>query len=145
MYPDQNVPPSDGLHWTGPYKNWNGRCAVCHATGYDAGYDPDTETYRSTQSEIGVGCEACHGPGAGHVEWTRGDGEAARIANSGFPADLSTPEGLIQQCAGCHSRREAFFDHSPEPGTPYHDAYNLSLLRPGSYYPDGQIRDEVYV
>ncbi|WP_170791490.1 HEAT repeat domain-containing protein [Ruegeria lacuscaerulensis] len=143
LYPDQNVPPSDALHWTGPYKSWNARCGVCHATGYDTGYDPASDTYQTTQAEIGVGCEACHGPGRDHVGWAQGAGEPP--LNFGFSADLSTPQGLIQQCAGCHSRREAFFDGNPEPGTAYHDAYNLSLLRPGLYYPDGQIRDEVYV
>jgi predicted CXXCH cytochrome family protein len=30
------------------------------------------------------------------------------------------------------------------PGTPYHDAYGLSLLRPGTYHPDGQILQEDY-
>jgi hypothetical protein len=28
------------MHWTGPYKNWNARCAECHATGYKKNYDP---------------------------------------------------------------------------------------------------------
>lgn len=27
LYPDQDLPPGDGLHWTGPYKTWNARCA----------------------------------------------------------------------------------------------------------------------
>jgi predicted CXXCH cytochrome family protein len=55
------------------------------------------------------------------------------------------PEIEIQQCAGCHSRREAFQDGNPLPGTPFHDAYRLALLRPGLYHADGQILDEVYV
>lgn len=143
LYPDQNVPPSDALHWTGPYKSWNARCGVCHATGYDAGYDAAKDRYQTTQAEIGVGCEACHGPGRDHVNWA--GSPVTPPENYGFSADLSTREGLIQQCAGCHSRREAFLDSSPIPGTAYHDAYNLSLLRPGLYHPDGQIQDEVYV
>ena len=61
--------------------------------------------------------------------------------------DFSTrgTEATIQQCATCHSRREPFGEGNPLPGTPYHDAYNLSLLRPGLYHADGQILDEVYV
>ena len=51
----------------------------------------------------------------------------------------------IEQCASCHSRRESLEDGNPVPGTPFHDAYNLGLLRPGLYQPDGQILDEVYV
>jgi len=69
LYPDQDLPAGDGLHWTGPYKNWNGRCAECHATGFVKNYDPRSRTYDSTQAEIGVGCEACHGPGEAHVAW----------------------------------------------------------------------------
>ena len=71
LYPDQNLPPGDGLHWTGPYKNWNARCAECHATGFVKNYDARSRTYDSRQAEIGVGCEACHGPGEAHVTWAK--------------------------------------------------------------------------
>ena len=58
---------------------------------------------------------------------------------------MSQPAQAIEQCASCHSRREPFLEGNPVPGTPYHDTYNLSLLREGSYDADGQILDEVYV
>ena len=148
LYPDQDLPPDDGLHWTGPYKTWNARCAECHATGYEKNYDPVTRSYASTQSEIGVGCEACHGPGSAHIGWaeTLATSQAAPApANYGFSADFSDTEATIQQCATCHSRREAHLDGNPVPGTPYHDSYNLAVLRPGLYHADGQILDEVYV
>jgi hypothetical protein len=35
-------------------------------------------------------------------------------------------------------------DGNPVPGTAYHDAYSLALLRPGQYEADGQILDEVF-
>ncbi len=143
LYPELNPPPSDAMHWSGPYKSWNGRCAVCHATGYEAEYDPDTRSYASVQAEIGVGCETCHGPGAAHLAWAETP-DAPPPAQHGL-AELSDPAGFLDTCGGCHSRREAFTDASVPAGTPYHDAYNLSLLRPGLYWPDGQIRDEVYV
>jgi predicted CXXCH cytochrome family protein len=152
LYPDLNLPPSDGLHWTGPYKNWNGRCAACHATGFVKNYDPRTRTYASMQAETGVGCEACHGPGEAHVAWAKDpskfetanwfDIDALGLAHS-FPR--SKPEAEIQQCAGCHSRREPFGDGNPLPGTAFHDAYRLALMREGLYHADGQIQDEVYV
>ena len=147
LYPDQDLPPDDGLHWTGPYKNWNARCAECHATGFEKNYDPETRTYTSKQTEIGVGCEACHGPGSAHIDWTAGQGVADGLGDTGFLTSWGKgqTELEIQQCAGCHSRREAHVDGNPLPGTPYHDAYNLALLRPGLYTPDGQILDEVYV
>ncbi|MBU3028742.1 tetratricopeptide repeat protein [Paracoccus sp. XHP0099] len=145
LYPDQDLPPDDGLHWTGPYKTWNARCAECHATGYEKNFDPRTKTYASTQAEIGVGCEACHGPARQHLDWARAATTQDPPPNYGFRVDFSDREAAIQQCATCHSRRESHLDGNPLPGTPYHDAYNLALLRPGLYQADGQIEDEVYV
>ncbi|MFA3915584.1 multiheme c-type cytochrome [Ruegeria hyattellae] len=146
LYPDQDLPPDDGLHWTGPYKNWNARCAECHATGYRRNYGQRTRSYAADQAEIGVGCEACHGPGSAHLDWTTGKAPADGLSDYGFTMDFASgSEALIGQCAGCHSRREALADGNPLPGTPYHDAYTLALLRPGQYHADGQILDEVYV
>jgi len=147
LYPDQDLPPDDGLHWTGPYKTWNARCAECHATGFRKNYDPARGDYASTQVELGVGCEACHGGGGQHVAWARQDAETRGEppANAGFAVDFSDTEAAIQQCATCHARREAHLEGNPPPGTPFHDAYNLALLRPGLYHADGQILDEVYV
>lgn len=146
LYPDQRLPPDDGLHWTGPYKNWNARCAECHATGFEKNYDARSRTYASTQAEIGVGCESCHGPGSAHLGWTEGHPVAADLDRYGFTMDFTQgAEVAIQQCAGCHSRREAQGNGNPLPGTSYGESYTLSLLQQGLYHADGQILDEVYV
>ena len=151
LYGDGAPPPRDGLHWTGPYKNWNGRCAECHATGFQKNYEEKERQYSSRQAEIGVGCEACHGPGEAHTAWAKHPEGYVSPFNgtdqAGLLIDFSKGQQQteVQQCAGCHSRREPFDDRNPLPGTPFHDAYRLSLLRPGLYYPDGQILDEVYV
>lgn len=152
LYPDQVLPKGDGLHWSGPYKNWNARCAECHATGFEKNYDARQDSYASQSAEIGVGCEACHGPGSSHVAWAETVAKSPSPAvvppaGYGFSMDFATAgtEATIQQCASCHSRREPLGDSSPPPGTPFHDAYTLALLRPGLYHADGQILDEVYV
>lgn len=150
LYPDQKLFAGDGLHWTGPYKNWNARCAECHATDFKKNYAPRTRTYASTQSEIGVGCEACHGPGEAHLAWAE-QLETTQtpwtgLTDSGLTIDMSAGgETYLQQCATCHARREPFEDGNPLPGTPFHDSYRLSTLRDGTYHADGQILDEVYV
>ncbi|MEO1091354.1 MAG: cytochrome c3 family protein [Pseudomonadota bacterium] len=146
VFPDHVVHgPSDGLHWTGPYKSWNARCAECHATGYSRNYDQATRSYAPRQAEIGVGCEACHGPGQAHVNWAEAPGAFSGTGN-GLTFDIAaSAEAEIQQCAQCHSRREPFLDGNPPPGIAFHDAYRLALLRPGLYHADGQIREEVYV
>ena len=152
LYPEQELKLDDGFHWSGPYKNWNGRCAECHATGFEKNYNLKSRKYGSTQAEIGVGCEACHGPGEAHVVWADGAGQESKrtfpgLSEKGLIIDFtaSKPDVEIEQCAGCHSRREPFQDFNPIPGTPFHDSYKLALLREGLYHPDGQILDEVYV
>lgn len=152
LYPDQALKPDDGFHWSGPYKNWNARCAECHSTGFSKNYSLRERRYKSSYAEIGVGCEACHGPGEAHIEWAEKQSQSAispfpGLSERGFLLNFSQadPEMEIQQCAGCHSRREPFQDSSPLPGTPFHDSYRLALLREGLYHPDGQILDEVYV
>ncbi|SFL40833.1 Cytochrome c554 and c-prime [Shimia haliotis] len=147
LYPEQDLPPDDGYHWSGPYKNWNARCAECHATEFEKNYDFQTRSYTSVQSEIGVGCEACHGPGEAHLRQQEGEMPTYTIPldQYGFSAALTDPQEVMEQCATCHSRREAFGNGNPLPGTSFHDAYSLALLRPGLYEPDGHILDEVYV
>ncbi len=148
LYPDQDLPPVDGFHWSGAYKNWNARCAECHATGFEKNYDFGNRSYASTQVEIGVGCEACHGPGSAHVaiaETLAADASMSGPEFWGFAEVLSNPQGQMAQCAGCHARREAFGNGNPVPGVAFADSYNLAMLRPGLYHADGQILDEVYV
>lgn len=151
LYPDQMLTPGDGLHWTGPYKNWNARCAECHATEFKKFYDMRGRSYSSVQSEIGVGCEACHGPGSAHVAWagtmaaSQSPFPGANVAGLSVAFTRAQPQTEIQQCAGCHSRREPFDDGNPVPGTLFHDSYRLALLRDGLYHADGTILDEVYV
>jgi predicted CXXCH cytochrome family protein len=150
LYPDQVLQAHDGLHWTGPYKSWEGRCAECHATGYARNYRPESDSYAPHAAEIGVGCEACHGPGEAHEAWAKdpaGYGAAGwtGVTAEGLTVDLAaSAEVEIGQCAGCHSRREALGDGNPLPGTPYHDSYTLALLRQGTYEADGTILAEDY-
>ncbi|MDH3638963.1 MAG: multiheme c-type cytochrome [Gammaproteobacteria bacterium] len=152
LYPNEDTSPGNGFHWSGAYKNWNARCAECHATGYQKNYDPHADAYASRQAEIGVGCEACHGPGEAHVAWAKQPESFDRARWTGvdtygltptFAADNATVE--INVCATCHARREPLGADSPPPGAAFDDHYRLALLRDGLYFPDGQIYDEVYV
>ena len=147
MYPGQRIPAGDWLHWTRGGQNWNGMCAECHSTDLQKGYDPVSDSYATTWSDIDVGCEACHGPGSGHVAWAgippMARPEAPNGALAVATADLDGPR-LVELCAPCHSRRAELGDYDHTGGNLL-DHMLPSLLREGLYEADGQIRDEVYV
>lgn len=148
VFPDQITGPGDGFHWTGPYKSWEARCAECHATGYSRNYDPRTRSYAPQMAEISVGCESCHGPGQAHLDWAADPAAftpAPDLTATGLTVALDgtqAPEEGV--CFACHSRRQSLIDGLPLPGHPYADSYDISLLRQGTYFPDGQILDEVF-
>jgi predicted CXXCH cytochrome family protein len=146
LYPDQDIPASDWLHWTRNAQNWNGMCAECHSTNLKKGYDPEKETFNTTWSDINVGCEACHGAGSRHVAWARVPAMARPpLADQGLAVPTSgiTSTALVELCAPCHSRRAELgdYDHS---GRLLMDHMLPSLLTEGLYFADGQQQDEVY-
>lgn len=144
LYPDTDVRAGNGLHWTGPYKNWQARCAECHQTGFAKNYDPLTRSYSSKWAELSVSCESCHGQASQHVEAARRG--QAQAAYGTFPKlGAGQQAGELAVCGPCHARREAFSGDSAPVGSVFADHYNLALLSPGLYFADGQQRDEVYV
>jgi hypothetical protein len=53
----------------GNKNDWNTMCGTCHTTGYRI-LEVDKAsgaTLKASWSELSVGCEACHGPGASHT------------------------------------------------------------------------------
>jgi hypothetical protein len=102
---------------------WNGSCIQCHAVAGQPRQtellDQDTgaldELYDTTVSELGIACEACHGPGAKHAHRLRDPfaREAARRLLDG-PAvapdalDIVSPGRLDAErssavCGQCHA------------------------------------------
>jgi tetratricopeptide (TPR) repeat protein len=166
LYPGRKLKAGDALHWTGIDQTWNYQCADCHSTNLRKNYDEASRTYRTTWSEIDVGCEACHGPGSAHLAWAKQDANARRgDAAKGLAVALDERRGVswpidagtgnarrstprtasreIETCARCHARRGQF-DDSWHPGAPLGNAYRVATLEPGLYYADGQMREEVY-
>jgi len=131
--------PGSTYHWTGPFYRWNRTCIDCHSTDPQAHFQPETNSYQSTYVATSIGCQTCHGPGAKHVEW-------AQKKSEGVPSIGSDP-GLSKvdenACFGCHSRRIRLGEGQGA-GKPFLDSFSPALLRPDLYFPDGQIRDEVF-
>jgi predicted CXXCH cytochrome family protein len=48
-------------------QSWDRRCAGCHATGVEVEYNAESEEWIASWEELGIGCEACHGPGSLHI------------------------------------------------------------------------------
>ncbi|HET7716700.1 MAG TPA: tetratricopeptide repeat protein [Bauldia sp.] len=165
LYPDETIPAGDQLHWTGRQQNWNTMCADCHSTNVVRRYDLAADSYATTYAEINVACESCHGPGTRHVTWARQDEGWEEIADKGLIVRLDerkdatwildpttgnsrrepprTTMREIDACAACHSRRGPITARAL-PGHPIGDSYRVATLDEGLYFPDGQIRDEVY-
>jgi len=136
-----DVPEAERPGWEDPALNANLMCLECHVTDYRKGYDRATGRYATTWKEEGVGCEACHGPGARHVDWAKrgGGGEARIVAPKRLAADRA-----LDLCATCHARRYAIADGF-RPGDRLADFYAPELLvSEEAYHADGQIRGETY-
>jgi len=169
LYPNEEIKHDDVLHWTKLNQNWNFMCAECHSTGVQKNYDAANDRFRTTWTEISVGCEACHGKGSRHVNWAHGQ-------RSWFGKDEDPRKGLIvllnerdgvtwqsdpksgnaqrnvgpavtrrevETCGLCHARRGEFSEDWI-PGQPLSDTHVVSTLTRGLYHADGQMLDEVY-
>ena len=169
LYPDEKMDHGDPLHWTSPEQTWNYQCAECHSTDLKKRYDLERNSYDTTWAEINVACEACHGPGSGHLEWAEQVAKGAAVPaenGKGLVVDLADRDGgawrvdpasgkpkrsmprtsrtQIELCARCHSRRGQIWE-GYEYGKPLANTHRLALLEDHLYFPDGQIKDEVYV
>ena len=161
LYP-QFTQPTDEFFWAGPGQNWNFMCADCHSTDVRKGYDKTANRYASTWSEVSVGCEACHGPGARHIDWA--GGPRGNDTNRGFDRSLARrvtnwapmpgkhtlqPAGMrdsdqTEACWQCHSRRQQLHDAPASPRAGFLDRHRPSLLTAELYHADGQIDEEVF-
>lgn len=167
LAPGAEASHAERFHWTGSQYNWNYMCADCHSTAVRKQYEPASDSFHTTFSEINVACEACHGPGSRHVSWGRYPGVLRRLLwhDDGLPAQLTERRGVswsidsvsgnahrstprttdreIATCTQCHARRNHIADGYTA-GAPLLDYYVPLPLLPGLYYPDGQQLDEVY-
>ncbi|HEX6886169.1 MAG TPA: cytochrome c3 family protein [Planctomycetota bacterium] len=80
---------------------WQQVCIKCHATN---GTPVHRASGTTKVAELGIACEACHGPGAAHVEWRqRPEAEHEPEPATGIvdPSELD-PAREAQVCGQCH-------------------------------------------
>ncbi|MBL4575039.1 MAG: tetratricopeptide repeat protein [Opitutaceae bacterium] len=160
LQPDEKITPEHPFFWDRHFQNWNSRCADCHSTNLSQNYDADLHRFETTWSEINVSCAACHGSGSEHIALA--NSKKLSPENTGFshspkqplqwifkPGDpIAHPQGKknadeINMCGSCHALRTQLTEASA--GQIFHDSNRIQLLEDGLYFPDGQIREEVFV
>ena len=116
------TPIPDGAHEI--RQIWNQNCFNCHGTNIVQGYDINEAKYKSTWTEMGIGCEACHGPGREHValmeEWEKNPASKPKYDNSSknrqlsdiikiFSTRSSEPRRVYDTCSYCHGNKNNVF------------------------------------
>jgi len=113
LTPDPEPPPPGSTISLADYDRhvarWNDNCVFCHNVAPNPGLAG--ERFETEVAELGVACEACHGPGARHLE-ARGDplrslalDVAGRDPSIVSPEDLSAARGA-NVCGRCHGQRK---------------------------------------
>ena len=140
VFGDEDRRPDEWGHWSNRGMNWNSMCAACHLTNLRKGYDIATDSYETTWTELGVGCEGCHGPYAEHAQWY-----AEHKSTEPWPhRPTRTPDAILDTCGSCHARRVELTEGFV-PGDAFTDHYRPVLPdEPAIYYPDGQVLGENY-
>jgi predicted CXXCH cytochrome family protein len=141
------TPVPDGAH--DMRQIWNSNCFNCHATNLAQGFDAAQQRYRTTWTEMGIGCEACHGPGKAHVDVIETALKDPSLKPGGGSSIYNSPYGTPRQsfdtCAYCHGNKQNVFANFRAGGV-YED-YALPFIisspvpetdRQGEFWPDGR-------
>lgn len=114
--------------------DWRRECAACHSVGYEA--------TTNTWTEIGIGCEACHGPGSHHALATG----IARVGTIANPAKMARA-AADSVCGQCHTRgvADALGREYPvgfRPGAVLGSAHYTPVARddPARWWPNGSAK-----
>jgi predicted CXXCH cytochrome family protein len=144
------------LHWN---QLWNVGCIDCHSTGGQPRQKEIPGDFDTRVAELGIACEACHGPARQHVRLNSDPRRryAAHFQKEGDPS-IVNPRRLNSKrssevCGACHS---IHFPRDQEDwlrnGLDFHPGENLEAkvqvpslpksleLRRGSFWSDGMVR-----
>lgn len=148
LYPKEQILQGDPLHWTTPLQNWNRMCADCHTTNLHKNFEPKTKEYRTTFTEIHVGCQSCHGYCGKHVETAEKYQLIAdwkqEIPKEVFSLTNAVGAEVVQSCVFCHARRRLLREGPKPPEIPAADWFIPESIDASVYYPDGQLLEESF-
>jgi len=142
---DSFITPPDGKRYP---QVWNNNCIKCHSVAGDVGYERGN--WQTSVAELGISCEACHGPGAAHV--AHHQNPVARYSQhfSGTsdptivnPAKLP-PDKASQVCGQCHTAFNSAGSETMDkfrPGADFSRCFQMADDRVDqSFWPDGTMR-----
>ncbi len=130
--------------WTSRSNTFNTSCFGCHVSQMSTRYDPSTDTYETRWKELGINCEACHGPGDAHAAACRSAGEGAPPKDLKILRLKSQPADLVNSlCGSCHAKMSPV-SAGFSPGEGFFDHYDLAALESPDFYPDGRDLGENY-
>ena len=134
--------PGEWGHWTGRGMTWNSMCAGCHNTAVRKNYKQLSDSYETALAERGVGCEACHGPLAGHAAWQKSHAQSQPIRPRDPTLKHIFGDMWLSVCGSCHARRSDLTGVF-KPGDDFLDHFSPAIPdETETYYPDGQVHDE---
>jgi predicted CXXCH cytochrome family protein len=129
---------------------WNINCINCHATAGQPRQNTNTLVLDTRVAELGISCEACHGPAADHIRANsdprrryalhRGKNADPTIVN---PARLSSKKSS-ELCSQCHAiRYNHEYDSWLAHGFSYRPGGELNGIRPLPHHANLAINDEL--
>jgi predicted CXXCH cytochrome family protein len=81
---------------------WNDNCIVCHAVAGAPKFDLQAIKVATEVAELGISCEACHGPGKPHWDWHTIPGRKAKGPDPVVQPARLTSKASSEVCGQCH-------------------------------------------
>ncbi|MHC5114973.1 MAG: multiheme c-type cytochrome [Planctomycetota bacterium] len=91
------------------FATWHDNCIECHATAGEKEHDPASNRFDPKVAELGIACEACHGPAEEHIRANQDPRRRYRLRMTGEPdPTIVNPARLdpvksSQVCGQCHA------------------------------------------
>ena len=116
-------------------------CIFCHSGRSNPVAGTNGQFENAPFSEMAIGCENCHGPGAAHVRAMHGTSIQARQANAPVSTEIVNPARLTPYlanniCMGCHQTGDVRVLKSGKtyqdfrPGHPLDDTLSILVVPP---------------
>jgi hypothetical protein len=127
---------AETIHPEGYAQLWNSSCIFCHNTrpnpGLRPGASPANATWDVELPEMGIACEACHGPGEAHVAANHNlMRRQLLIETERRDRTIVNPERMrklasVRTCGGCHGKARV------------HEDLTQQALEEGSFFIPGR-------